>query len=236
MALQITLNVSEATVGDLIVVTANIGSFGTKLSDNVVYFDGIPGRNVNVSSTTISVIVPIGVDSGDIDVKVYKKTDNIESNSVVLTLNYKDEVFSDEVNVVDTSRFSNNTLGNVSVYSRDLGYSNGIEITDATSVVQNVLSIILTRKGERLFNPEFGCNIYDLLFALMVDDAEIETMVLSDIKRQVGIYEPRATIRDDLSYIVPDLDNNNVFIVLYIVVPGGSTKEIGVTISGIRKE
>ena len=128
-----------------------------------------------------------------------------------------------------------NPLKTFVAYSRDLAYTNYTEINDATSVIQNVLSIILTRRGERFFNPNVGTRVMDMLFMLISEPRVFEKELMIEIKTQVEMYEPRAKIHADKSLVVFEDNVNALYIIVVVEVPGGATKELGITLSTVRK-
>ncbi|MGL6228674.1 MAG: GPW/gp25 family protein [Culicoidibacterales bacterium] len=82
---------------------------------------------------------------------------------------------------------------------------NDVGVVKNLSAIQQSLSgIISTRKGERPFDPDFGCDIYSSLFELMNDLATItiERSIMDAIKN----YEPR--VRMQGIQVVPVYDNN----------------------------
>lgn len=91
-------------------------------------------------------------------------------------------------------------------------------VYDLESVKQSLHNILATSKSERVFNPEFGANLEDLLHEpLDVDIAnEIYTRIFSSIEK----YDDRLIILNDQSYIEPDYDNNTYDIKLVFMVKG----------------
>lgn len=74
-------------------------------------------------------------------------------------------------------------------FSKNFGTKDLARLTNEDSIINSLKNIILTRKGERPFFPEFGCNISGLLFenfSKFTTDA-IET----EIKTAVENFEPR---------------------------------------------
>ena len=73
---------------------------------------------------------------------------------------------------------------------------------DAESVKQSVMNILLTSRGERPFNPEFGGNLRAYLFEHFdaVTQAAMETVIINSLRN----YEPRIRVDNvvinDLSY------------------------------------
>lgn len=231
---SITISSTNIVVGTLNFISIANDNFPT-LSNTIVYVDGIVARIVSHQNNKIHFICPVGVNTGPIDVFVFDKVNKISSAKVTINVLYKEVYFDNVAETTSISRFKQGALKTLSVYSRDLSYTNFTEINDATSVVQNVLSIVLTRKGERLFNPQFGTRIYEMIFSIVSIPAVLEAELLAEIKFQVEKYEPRARIIVDRSMVHFDSNANAIYVILMIEVPGGSTKELGITLSGVRK-
>lgn len=51
----------------------------------------------------------------------------------------------------------------------------------------NLINLLLTNKGERLFNPNFGCNLKTMLFEGLTDDfdEEVKYLVSYNINQQI---------------------------------------------------
>lgn len=77
-------------------------------------------------------------------------------------------------------------------------------------VVQSIRNIVLTNRGERLMNPEFGCDIRGLLFENF--SPGVEEVIKDAITQAVEIHEPRAKILDVRIVALPD--NNAVTVSL----------------------
>jgi phage baseplate assembly protein W len=75
-------------------------------------------------------------------------------------------------------------------------------------IKSNLINLLLTYKGERIENPEFGADLPRLLFEPISDDTffKIENQILNN----VGIYIPEITILN--IEINPDADNNTILI------------------------
>ena len=86
--------------------------------------------------------------------------------------------------------------------------SNGVFATNYTTLSQakdNLKNLILTRKGERLMQPEFGCDVWKVLFEQM-DGETIETEIETYIMEAVSTWLPYLT----LNSIVFDYDDNDI--------------------------
>ena len=86
--------------------------------------------------------------------------------------------------------------------------SNGIFATNYTTLTQakdNLKNLILTHKGERLMQPEFGCDVWLLLFEPISPDY-IEQRIESAILDAVSKWLPYLNIDE----IVFDYDENDI--------------------------
>ena len=62
------------------------------------------------------------------------------------------------------------------------------------SVRQSILIILGTARGERVMRPDFGCGIYDLVFA--VNSASTASKVAQAIREALLMFETRIDVRD----------------------------------------
>lgn len=60
--------------------------------------------------------------------------------------------------------------------------------------------LIRTSRGERVFNPEYGCDVRKFLFQSMNIDTEFK--ILFEIIDAVRRWEPRVTLLTELSKVV----------------------------------
>ena len=86
---------------------------------------------------------------------------------------------------------------------------------EANSIRQSIRNIILTRKGERKFNRNFGVGIHDLLFEN--NGVLLLPMLSRDIEEHMEAFEPRAffesiDLNDDL------IDSNELSITIHYFV------------------
>ena len=74
----------------------------------------------------------------------------------------------------------------------------------------NLKNLILTRKGERLMQPEFGCDVWRVLFEQM-DGNVIETSIENSIVDAVSIWLPYLNIDTIIfDYDENDIDNHRI--------------------------
>lgn len=233
-----------AKVGDIVTIQATVGLFNPTPFKNTVTFNGVVGQVISGTTTELKVIVPIGATTGFVQVETGADNPGYEtcslSNVDTLTIIYPDESFDTSVNQRDITSNSGilsifgNNISRPAIYNRDMAYSNFSEVTDENSMVQNVYSIVLTRVGERLFNPTFGTRLENYIHKLVDNPADFEKDVLNEIIQVVSKYEPRATIIRDQSFVVYDPEINDVKVVLLIQVPTGNVQTIGITLNHLR--
>lgn len=106
---------------------------------------------------------------------------------------------------------------------KDLDLTFGVTATndvakrlDVNAVKQSIKNLLFIRKGEKLFRPEIGTDLYRILFEPM-DFLTID-LLRDVILETIEKYEPRARIED--IEIIPDFDNNSYDVTLYFFVIG----------------
>jgi uncharacterized protein len=61
-------------------------------------------------------------------------------------------------------------------------------------IIESIRQILLTRKGERVNQPEFGANLYQLIFE-NIDETLISVLAYK-VKEALDLWEPRIEVRD----------------------------------------
>ena len=77
-----------------------------------------------------------------------------------------------------------------------------------TQVRSNLINLLLTRKGERVFQPDFGSNIHDLVFTQM--DEAYNNAVKSSIQSAVSKWMPFLNIVEQ--NVIRDDDRNSTLV------------------------
>lgn len=67
-------------------------------------------------------------------------------------------------------------------------------VSDEEDIIQSLKIILLTRRGERLTNPYFGCAMHDYLFDSIDDTTRY--MIIDAINIAVMDYEPRIILNE----------------------------------------
>ena len=105
---------------------------------------------------------------------------------------------------------------------KDLNYlkvENEYILEDVPDVYQAIYTIFKTKKGSRVFNPEFGADLSRYLYE-PCDEITARNMMY-DISVSLD-QEPRVVLDASQSSVVPDPINSKMIIVLALKVPGVS--------------
>lgn len=104
-------------------------------------------------------------------------------------------------------------------------------LVDEQSVKESLKNLILTNRGERLFQPEVGCDIRSLLF----DNITPDTLIIAKelIKTTIQNYEPRVgLIGVD---VVGGIDNNTITItIIFNIINREEPVVLTVTLDRVR--
>jgi phage baseplate assembly protein W len=95
----------------------------------------------------------------------------------------------------------------------------------ADQIKSNLINLLLTDKGERVFNPDFGADLKKVLFEVEVDDtySYIQDLITTNIE----YFVPEVQIVE--IQVLPDEDNNSISVtVRYKLKISGNSDEITV--------
>ena len=99
-----------------------------------------------------------------------------------------------------------------------------VQVKDKAAIVQAITALLLTRKGERPFQPQLGCGIQNVLFEPL--DYGSAGIIRSEIKDVLNRYEPRITI--DSIRCTPDLLNNGYEVEMSYTIVGRDDAPVAV--------
>ena len=91
-----------------------------------------------------------------------------------------------------------------------------IAVKDNAAIVQSISNLLLTRKGERPFQPDLGSDLTKTLFEPL--DYASSGLIRSEVLRVLRRYEPR--IRVDSVRCVPEYMNNGYQVELSYTIVG----------------
>ena len=201
-------------------------SFGAGISDLVVMIDDEQATILSGNDTSLKIVVP------DIPGKVEGMSELVITDADGVPVSKSTRVYYDASATKRNKFFTDPSrpgrederVSHSAVYNRDLGFNNFAEITDENSLIQNIYSILLTRKGERLFNPDFGTTIEERVFSIMNEDDE--TSILQECFTAINDYEPRVSVDYDESKVEIDYDANTIRVIIAVVLPNGNSEYI----------
>ena len=113
-----------------------------------------------------------------------------------------------KVNVTDLKDNNYKVLG---IGINTTSNSNGIFSVNYTTLSQtknNLINLILTKKGERVMQPEFGCDVWRLIFE-QINAEIIDAQIEKAINDAVSIWIPNINIDEIIfDYDEQDIDRN----------------------------
>jgi len=103
---------------------------------------------------------------------------------------------------------------------------------DVEAVKQSVRNILLTRRGEKFFDPDFGGSLTEFIFELFdpIVEAEMEERIINTLRN----YEPRVKV---LNVDITDLSHRNALnlkLEVQILSPENLTTDIEFIIERLR--
>lgn len=88
-------------------------------------------------------------------------------------------------------------------------------------IKSNLINLLLTYKGERILNPEFGADLPRLLFEPIDDN--ISQKIIDQITASTNLYIPEITIIN--IEVTPDTDRNTIYIMVSYRINLSGTKD-----------
>ena len=101
-----------------------------------------------------------------------------------------------------------------------------VTVKDNSAVAQSIKGLLLTRRGERPFQPDLGSGLQDLLFEPM--DYGTSALIKKEITETLAQYEPRVSIVNLNCF--PDYDNNGYDVELEYYILGREDRAVGIDI------
>jgi len=81
-----------------------------------------------------------------------------------------------------------------------------------TQIKSNLINLLLTNKGERVFNPEFGADLKTILFEGITEDTS--ELIKELINFNISIFVPEVQISDILVSPASEYNNNSISITI----------------------
>ena len=99
-------------------------------------------------------------------------------------------------------------------------------VKDKAAVAQSIKGLLLTRRGERPFQPDLGSGLQNLLFEPL--DYGSGALIKKEIKETLNRYEPRISITKLMCY--PDMSNNGYEVELEYFILGREDRAVALDI------
>ena len=117
-----------------------------------------------------------------------------------------------KVNVTDLTENNYKVLGIGINKASNLAGIFSLNYTTLSQAKDSLQNLILTRKGERMMQPEFGCDIWKLLFEPLVA-GNIESSIETSITSAVETWLPYLNIDEIIfDYNENDIDTNKIIL------------------------
>ena len=101
-----------------------------------------------------------------------------------------------------------------------------VTVKDNSAVAQSIKGLLLTRKGERPFQPDLGSGLQDLLFEPM--DYGTSALIKKEITETLAKFEPRVVVTNLICF--PDYDNNGYNVELQYRIRGREDRPVVIDI------
>jgi phage baseplate assembly protein W len=127
---------------------------------------------------------------------------------------------------IDPRDFQVNTAIGVGLTFNAPGVFNSVYST-REQIKFNLINLVLTSKGERVENPNFGTTLRNQLFGQMTEETLL--IVKEDIINSVSIYIPEVSIQNIELLIEPNQTSNTLLVKIeYIILISEETDSITV--------
>ena len=93
--------------------------------------------------------------------------------------------------VIDTEEYNDYAIGiTLPIQIGNVAFNQSF--TTAVQIESNIKNLLLTKKGERLMQPDFGCGLQELLFE--PNDSDLESRIEDIINNAVSFWLPSVTV------------------------------------------
>ena len=91
-----------------------------------------------------------------------------------------------------------------------------IALKNENAISRSIRNIVMTTPGEKIFDPNFGSNISDILFENVDEVSAIS--IRDEIENSIKNYEPRVELIDVI--VDPNYDNNQFDVLIAYQIVG----------------
>jgi len=97
-----------------------------------------------------------------------------------------------------------------------------VSVKDKAAIVQSIQNLLLTNKGERLFQPQLGSNLQKSLFEPL--DYGTAGMIRGQVKEVIKTWEPRVVVEE--VRCEPDFNTNGYEVELSYRIIGRQDRQV----------
>ena len=111
------------------------------------------------------------------------------------------------------------------------GRADVARVVNENAVKQSIKNLLMTDRGERLFQPDIGCDIRGSLFENI--DPNTILILKENIKSTIKTYEPRCICKGVV--VNANIDNNDITVtVLFSVINSNRDSSLTIDLSRVR--
>ena len=99
-----------------------------------------------------------------------------------------------------------------------------VSVKDKSAIAQSITNLLMTKKGERPFQPNLGSGLQNMLFEPL--DYGSAAMIKQEIQSCINKYEPR--VRVQRIYCNVDFDNNGYNVEMQYKIVGRDDRPVAV--------
>jgi phage baseplate assembly protein W len=106
-----------------------------------------------------------------------------------------------------------------------------LRYVNENSVNRSIRNLVFTARGERLYQPDIGCDITKMLFEPMSNG--VAELISSTIQKAISDYEPRAKVIE--VNVFADYENNAYQVVIqYMIINRQNPITLNVSLTRVR--
>jgi phage baseplate assembly protein W len=106
-----------------------------------------------------------------------------------------------------------------------------LRYVNENSVNRSIRNLVFTGRGERLYQPDVGCDITKMLFEPMSNG--VAELISSTVQKVISDYEPRAKVIEVNA--LPDYENNAYQVIIqYMIINRQNPITLNVSLTRVR--
>jgi phage baseplate assembly protein W len=106
-----------------------------------------------------------------------------------------------------------------------------VRYTNEAAVNRSIRNLLLTNRGERLYQPDIGSDLQQLLFEPMI--ASTGDLIRKFVQNTISTYEPRAKVLD-VQVLAYEAQNAYAVTISYMIINRQDPVQLTVTLDRVR--